>query len=237
METVRQNIIVFNYGLLVIRDQRKGKKEYVEKAKQFYSEYTTLHELIRARLEERSRLQQELEGLSLFNIGKRKELKTQLAAISEEIEELRFEEKSVMQTFDKEDAAGMKKAKNEISSAEADVEKLGKQETTLNAAVEKEQKKFSELKEQASDLDSGELTDARLSLRPQMEDQAKERIRGAVSSGKIRFWDFLASVQNADKQLGEDDITERRDREKRQADREITNNPQNRKPRRSEYER
>ncbi len=237
METVRQNIIVFNYGLLVIRDQRKGKKEYVEKAKQIYTEYTTLHEQIRARLEERSRLQQELEGLSLFNIGKRKELKTQLAAISEEIEELRFEEKSVMQTFDKEDAAGMKKAKIEISSVEADVVKLDKQESALTAAVEKEQEKFSELKEQASDLDPGELTDARLSLRPQMEDQAKERIRGAVSSGKIRFWDFLASVQNADKQLGEDDLAERRDREKRQADREITNNSQNRKPRRHEHER
>ena len=236
LETVRQNIIVFNYGLLVIREQRKGKKEYVEKAKQIYTEYTTLHEQIRARLEERSRLQQELEGLSVFNIGKRKELKTQLAAISEEIEELRFEEKSVMQTFDKEDAAGMKKAKIEISSVEADVVKLDKQETTLTAAVEKEQARFSELKEQASDLDPGELTDARLSLRPQMEGQAKERIRGAVSSGKIRFWDFLASVQNADKQLGEDDITERRGREKRQADREITNNPQNRKSRRHEYE-
>ena len=40
--------------------------------------------------------------------GRRKELKTQLTTISEEIEELRFEEKSVVQTFDKEDAAGMK---------------------------------------------------------------------------------------------------------------------------------
>lgn len=34
--------------------------------------------------------------MSLFSIGRRKELKTQLAAITEDIEELRFEEKSVM---------------------------------------------------------------------------------------------------------------------------------------------
>ncbi len=90
METMRQNIIVFNYGLLLIRNQRKDKKEYVEKAKRIYTEYTTLHEQIRGRLEDCSCLQKELDGLSLFSIGRRKDLKTQLEAISEEIEELCF---------------------------------------------------------------------------------------------------------------------------------------------------
>lgn len=30
METIRQNIIVFNYGLLFVRDRRKDAKEYAE---------------------------------------------------------------------------------------------------------------------------------------------------------------------------------------------------------------
>lgn len=219
---MRQNIIVFKYELLLIRDQRKDKKEYVEKAKRIYTEYTTLHEQIRVRLDERNRLQKEPDGLSLFSIGRRKELKTQLAAITEEIEELRFEEKSVMQTFDKEDAAGMKKAKTEISSVEADAVKLGKQETTLTDAIDKERAKFTGLKEQASGLERGELTDARLALRPQMEAQAKERIRGAVSSGKVDFWRFRTCIQNADKLLAEDGLAEQWEHEMQQQEREIT---------------
>lgn len=237
METVRQNIIVFNYGLLLIRDQRKDKKEYVEKAKRIYTEYTTLHEQIRAKLDERNRLQKELDGLSLFSIGRRKELKTQLAAITEDIEELRFEEKSVMQTFDKEDAARMKKAKTEISSVEADVVKLGKQETTLTDAIDEERAKFTGLKEQATGLDRGELTDARFALRPQMEDQAKERIRGAVSSGKLDFWKFQHSTRDTDQLLNETGITEQQEREKRQLDREVVYKPQKHKPRSYESER
>lgn len=116
----------------------------------------------------------------------------------------------------------MKKAKAEISSVEADLVKLGKQETTLTDAIDKERAKYTGLKEQATGLDCGELTDARLALRPQMEDQAKMRIWGAVSSGKVDFWKFRTCVQDADKLLGEDGLAEQREREKRQRECENT---------------
>ena len=229
METVRQNIIVFNYGLLHIRDRKKETEEYVTKAKTQYNSYLDLHSQIKAKLDERKALQTELDGLGLLSIGRRKELKTQLAALAEEIEELRFEEKGVVQGFGKEDAAGMKQVKSEISGAEADMVKLDKDETTLTVAIGKEKEKFTELKEQAAGLDRGELTDARLSLRPQMEAQAKERIRGAMSSGKVGFWNYQLSIRDADKLLGETGMAEQREYEKRQEEREIIYQPQ-RKP-------
>ncbi len=226
METVRQNIIVFNYGLLHIRKRKKETGEYVTKANTQYSDYLDLRTQIKTKLEERKALHTELDGLGLLSISRRRELKTQLAALAEEIEELRFEEKSVMQGFGKEDAAGMKQIKSEISSAEADMVKLGKDETTLTDAISKEAEKFTELKEQAAGLDRAELTDARLALRPQMEDQAKERIRGAMSSGKISFWNFQLSIRDADKLLGEEGMAEQWEREKRQEEKEISYQPQ-----------
>jgi len=226
METVRQNIIVFNYGLLHIRNRKKETGEYVTKTKTQYNDYLDLRSQIKAKLDERKGLQAELDGLGLLSIGRRKELKTQLAALAEEIEELRFEEKSVMQAFGKEDTSGMKQIKSEISSAEADMVKLGKDETSLTDAIGKEREKYTGLKEQAIGVDRAELTDARLALRPQMEAQAKERIRGAMSSGRVSFWNFQLSIRDADKLLGEIGMAEQREYEKRQEDREIAYQPQ-----------
>ena len=100
--------------------------------------------------------------------------------------------------------------------------KLGKDETTLSDAIGREREKFTALKEQAAGLDRGELTDARLAFRPKMEAKAKDRIRGAMSSGKVSFWNFQLSIRDADKLLGETGIAEQREREKRQEEREIS---------------
>jgi len=231
METVRQNIIVFNYGLLHIRDRKKETGEYVSKAKAQYSRYLDLRSQIKAKLDERKALQTELDGLGLLSIGRRKELKTQLAALVEEIEELRFEEKSIVQGFGKEDTSGMKQVKGEISSAEADMVKLGKDETTLTDAIGREREKFTELKEQAAGLNRGELTDARLALRPQMEGKAKERIRGTMSSGKVSFWNYQLSLQDADKLLGETGMAKQREFEKHEEEKENAYQPQRHKDR------
>ena len=216
METVRQNIIVFNYSLLHIRGRKKETDEYMTKARKQYNSYLDLHSQIRVKLDERKALQTELDCLGLLSIGRRKELKTQFAALVEEIEELRFEEESIVQGFGKEDAAGMKQVKSEISGAEAGMVKLGKDETALTVAIGKETEKFAELKEQAAGLDRAELTDARLALRPQMETQAKERIRGAMSSGKVSFWNYQISINDADMLLGENGMAEQREYEKQQ---------------------
>ena len=229
LETVRQNIIVFNYGLLHIRGRKKETSEYVTKAKTQYNSYLELHSQIRTKLDERKALQSELDGLGLLSIGRRRELKAQLTALAEEIEELRFEEKNIEQGFGKEDIAGMKQVKSEISGAEADMVRLGKDETTLTDAIGREREKFTELKEQAAGFDRAELTDARIALRPQMEAQAKERIRGAMSSGKVSFWNFQLSIRDADKLLGETGMAEQWEYEKRHEEREISHQP-HRKP-------
>ncbi|MCR4708125.1 MAG: MobA/MobL family protein [Clostridiales bacterium] len=215
METVRQNVIVFIYGLLHIRRRKKEVTEYATKARRGYEDYRTLHSRIRVKLDERKTLQAERDRLGLLSVGKRKELKARLSELSEEIEELRFQETLAMHVFEKNDAAGMKQVWADIASAEKDVIRLGKDEVTLTDAISREAETFRTLKEQANALDLAELTDARLSLREQMEARAKARIRKAMSSGQVSFWDFRSSIQDADVLLGETGMAERWEREKR----------------------
>lgn len=237
METVRQNLIVFHYGLSFVRKRKEKRSEFVIKARRTYEDYSTLRNKIKGKLDERKTLQTELDGLSVFSIGRRKELKAQISALTEEIEELRFAEKSIMQACEKTDAAGMKQIKREITAAEAEVEKLEKRETTFTDAIGKETEKFTELKKQSAALDQSDLTDARLAIRPQMEDQAKERIRGAMGDGKVSFWSFLSSINDVDNLLGEDGLAERREAEKRYIAQKQTYKSQTHKPKKRDKER
>ena len=231
METVRQNIIVFNYGLLFVRDRRTETSKYVEQASREYGNYQDTRKQIKAKIDEQKNLPKELSNLSVFSIGKRKELKAKIAELSEEIEELRFEESSVMRVFGKEDAAGMNEVKGEISEAEARITKLDAQEVEFTGAINREKDKFDELKEQAADFDQEELTDARLALRPQMERSARDRIRSGLSSGKPEFWKMESSFRDADRVLGEEGMAERREEKKRRGEWENEQQYPKRKPR------
>ena len=209
METIRQNIIVFNYGLLFVRDRRKDTREYVEQATRRYSDYKDIRSQIKAKAKERGKLQKELAGLSAFAIGRRKELESKIAELSEGIEELHFEEKSIVQAFDKTDTVRMKEVEGEISKSEARIVKLDAQEVEFTSAINRELEKFVGLKVQTADLDQDELADARLALRPPMEREGRERISQGTTDGRISFAKYQAAVGDADRALDEDGMVKR----------------------------
>ena len=237
MEAVRQNIIVFQYGVLFVRGRRKDTQEYVDKATLKYDEYNDLRRQIKGMLDQRKKLQTELDGLSVFSVRKRKDLSAKIEALTEEIGELQFEEKSIMEMFEKKDAKGMKQVAGEISKSEKRIEELDVQEAEFTGAITREKEKFDELKEQAADLDPYELTDARLALRPEMVRTARERIRSGTSSGKIGFWDYECSVRDADTLLREEDMAQRHEEQKRYREWENNRAQPKRKPHSRDYER
>ena len=120
-----------------------------------------------------------------------------------------------MRAFAKADAAGMKEVEGEISKSEARIVKLNSQEVKFTDAINREKEKFDGLKAQAADLDQDELTDARLALRPQMENEGRERVRRAGGGRKINFWKFQGSISDTDKLLGEDGMAEQHKKLKR----------------------
>lgn len=161
-------------------------------------------------MKERDELHKELADMTVFT-SKCKEVKTKIAALSEEIAELQFEEKSVTWVFDKGDTAGMKEVEDDISKSEARIGKLDAQEVKFIGAISCEKEKINGLKTQDADLDQDELTDARFALRQQMESETQNRIRREEGGKKINFWKFQGSISDADKLLSEDGMAERRE--------------------------
>ena len=64
-----------------------------------------------------------------------------------------------------------------------------------------------------------------------MERSAYDRIQSGLSSGKVSFWDFEGSKKDADRWLDEEGMAERHEAQKRRRERDITYEPQKRKPR------
>ena len=237
MEQIRQNIIVLNYGLLHIRKRRHDASEYIEKARPAYKEYVGLRRQRAEKEKERRALSNELKRLPVLNISRRRELKARIAELSEDIEELQNSEMNIVHGFGKVDARGMKGIPSYLSTVEANVQKMDEQETQYTGDIEKAKHDFDELRVQAAGLDQDELTGARLALRPQMERAARARIQSGLSSGRINFWHFEGSKNDADRWLDEEGMAERHEARKRRREREKTYQPQKHKPRSHEQER
>ena len=67
---------------------------------------------------------------------------------------------------------------------------------------------------QAADIDQDELADARLSICPQMESKAQDRISRAGGGRRINFWNLQSSTSDTDKLLGEGDMADQHEEQK-----------------------
>ena len=143
-------------------------------------------------------------GLSPLSVFKRSELKKQIAQLSEEIGELEFSKNEIVTGFGKEDEKEMTAVPKHIATVKANVAKMNELETRYTGDIEKSGQEFDRLKEKAKQYDLYDLTDARLALRPQMEDEAQERIKKDIPDEKLSFWDFQISTSMTDEQNRED---------------------------------
>ena len=111
---------------------------------------------------------------------KRRELAAQIAELTEEIEELRSEETSLIRGFGKKDAVGMKEVESEMAQAEVKSSSYWESEQKYSRELDAEKEKFMETKAQAGDLDQAELVAVRMDIRPEKEQDAIQTIQRAI---------------------------------------------------------
>lgn len=203
MEQVRRNMIILRYHLTHIRKRRGEARDFLSKAEPMYQRYSDFAREIEEKKAERRSLKKELAALPVLSVFKRSELKKQIARLSEEIEELTFSKNEIVTGFGKDDEKEMPAIPKHIATVKANVAKMDELETKYTGDIEKSGQEFDRLKEKAKRYDRYDLTDARLALRPQMEDEAQESIKKDIPSEKVSFWDYQVSAQETDKQLGE----------------------------------
>ena len=204
MEHLRRNMIILRYHLTYLRKRRGRSVEYLSKAEPMYRDYGELVRQIQEKNTERRSLKEELAALSPLSVFKRSELKKQIAQLSEEIEELTFSKNEIVTGFGKEDDKEMPAVPKQITAVKANVTKMDELEVRYNGDIEKSGQEFDRLKEKAKQYDLYDLTDARLALRPQMEDEAQKRIKKDIPDEKLSLWEFQISASKTDEQNRED---------------------------------
>ena len=128
----------------------------------------------------RKQLKQAYDALPVISVFKRRELTAQIAELTEEIEELRSEETSLIRSFGKKDATGMKEVKSEMAQSEARSSSYWESEQKYSRELDAEREKFMETKAQAGDLDQADLIAARMDIRPVKEQDAIQTIQRAI---------------------------------------------------------
>ena len=215
MEQARQDIIVLTYGFLRNREQRNLDTTFIGTSAPKYHDYVDANRAITKKATQRKALKAEFAALSPFELRRRRELKASIAALEAEIDTLRTSRESIMQGFKKTDDAGMSAIAADIKAARVRLQHYNSSDDDLTVHIGKAKAEFDELKKQAAGYDRDELTDARLALRPRMEDAAHDRIKRNANGVKVSFWNYQGSITDTDELLGEAGMAERRREQRR----------------------
>ena len=235
MEKLRENMIIFRYQLNHIAKGKRSMNKYVDAVKPDLERYTGLIQQIKDKTKERKKLLEEKKQTPLYQPKKLYDLSRRIAELTEELEELKSEKEVLLNTLDCADDAGVSDVKKQISTMEAALKKLEKQEESYTAELEDALKQYADLKTQAADMDAVELMDTRLNIRPDRERSAADRIKAAYGEkyDPLMMYDSKRDVAD----LLNEEAEARSVREFLRQKQKTQQPQQQRKPRRHEQER
>ena len=102
-----------------------------------------------------------------------------ITGLTEDIEELKNEKALLLNQFNCADDHGMDKIKQHIASMESSLETLNQQEEKYTAELDAALAQYTELQQQAADMDAMELDAARHAIRPDKEREAAQQLQAA----------------------------------------------------------
>lgn len=180
LETLRQNMIIFRYQLLHIA---KGKGILTSQVDMLQSDLTRYAQLIRqikGKSKERKMLLAEKKNTPVLHVVKHRELSQRITELTEDIEELKSEKATLLRILDCDDTA-MADFKKDQASKKKNLMDLEQHEQKYTSELNTALQQYHLLEGQARDFDSVELQKARLSLRPEKENTAAQKLQEAYA--------------------------------------------------------
>lgn len=235
LEELRANMIIFQYSINRARTGKRKFSEWLKSARELYADYTETVKQLKERTKEKKELSAEKKATPALKILRHRELTQRIAALTEEIEELRSEKARLLESLSCKDDSEIGHFKKEVADTEQAVKRLSVQEEKYTAELEKAFAEYNELKNQTESLDPIELFFAREALRNECEEIAESRIRTASKGND--FWGVTSAKQTVDGKL---DIYSEEQRvkkilwERKQNERDQS---QQKKPKHRDYER
>lgn len=234
MERLRGNMIIFRYQLRHIGMGKHRMNEHIQAAIPKLERYMGLVQQIKEKTKGRKNLLAEKKETPFYQIPKLRDLARRIAELTEELEELQTEKEMLLRSLDCADDTGISSVKKDIAAMESALKKLEEQEAKYSAELDAALKEYSELKEQASELDAGELMEARLAIREEKERSAVTCVQDAYGEkyDSLMMFDSKRDVANLLHEEAETRSVRERLRKKQQ-----TKTQRQRKPKHYEQER
>ena len=234
MERLRGNMIIFRYQLRHIGMGKHRMNEHIQAVIPKLERYMGLVRQIKEKTKERKNLLAEKKETPFYQIPKLRDLARRIAELTEELEELQTEKEMLLRSLDCADDTGISSVKKDIAAMESALKKLEEQEAKYSAELDAALKEYSELKEQASELDAGELMEARLAIRGEKERSAVTCVQDAYGEkyDSLMMFDSKRDVANLLHEEAETRSVRERLRKKQQ-----TKTQRQRKPKHYEQER
>ena len=209
LETARKGILLLRYSWLYHTGAAKTLDARIQEIQPSYERFLEVRRFLREKSRQKKALTAELKALSPTSFLRRGDIKRELAAVTEDMGELKSELSMLLADFGKTDAEGMKDVKQQLDAMTAS--KTGLETIAAKAAdsMDTEIEKFRALQEQAKTVNTAELHTARMELRGEMTAAVREKIKDTF--GKSYDYDrFRQADRDVSKQLGEPHPDEQR---------------------------
>ena len=179
METVRQKMIIFRYQLLHIGGGKKKLADTLQMVKPDLRRYESIVKQLKGKIRERRILLEEKKTIPAIQVFRHRELAQKIAGLTEDVEELKSEKALLLNQLNCADDHGMDEIKQHITSMESSLETLNQQEKKYTVELDAALAQYTELQQQAANMDTIELDVARHAIRPDKERETVQRLQAA----------------------------------------------------------
>ena len=179
MESLRANMVIFRYQIRYAGFGKHKLSESLNVLKPDLERYTLLVQQIKNKTKKRKTLLAEKKATPFYQFVAHNDLAKQIAELTEYLEELKSEKTMLLSSFDCNEDTGIAEVKKSVAAMEENLKRLTKQEEKYAAELEDALKQFSELREQAKDVDSAELSEQRIALQGEKIQSATSKIKAA----------------------------------------------------------
>ena len=175
MENLRKNLLLFCYQLGYLRKGKERLNTSLNTLRPALTQYNQLTKDIQDKTKERRSLLSEKKALSAVHVFRHRELAAKIAALTEDLEELRSEKNLLLVSlaYSEEDAAD--KFPKDIAAMEQSLKRLEEQEQKYSAELDAALKEYAGLREQAQGFDPVQLYETKQAIRPGKEQEAENR--------------------------------------------------------------
>lgn len=202
MESLRANMVIFRYQIRYAGFGKHKLSESLNVLKPDLERYSSLVRQIKNKTKERKTLLAEKKATPFYQFVAHNDLVKQIAELTEDLEELKSEKTMLLSSFDCSEDTGIAEVKKSVAAMEENLKRLTKQEEKYVAELEDALKRFSELREQAKNVDSAELAEQRSALQPDKIQAATSKIKEAYGE-KFDPLILLDSKRDVSELLGE----------------------------------